>query len=87
MAAALTAKQLPRVLPRAAPRFNVPRVAVPAFARYNSTEGKVQGAVIGIDLGTTNSAVCVMEGKTPRVIENAEGIFFSFFLFFFYSRC
>jgi molecular chaperone DnaK len=29
--------------------------------------------VIGIDLGTTNSAVCVMEGKTPRVIENAEG--------------
>ena len=42
------------------------------FARYNSTE-KVQGTVIGIDLGTTNSAVCVMEGKTPRVIENAEG--------------
>jgi molecular chaperone DnaK len=36
----------------------------------------VQGPVIGIDLGTTNSAVCVMEGKTPRVIENAEGNFF-----------
>ncbi|KAI9143894.1 heat shock protein 70 family [Paraphysoderma sedebokerense] len=34
---------------------------------------KVQGAVIGIDLGTTNSCVAVMEGKTPRVIENAEG--------------
>ncbi|XP_044389351.1 heat shock 70 kDa protein, mitochondrial [Triticum aestivum] len=29
--------------------------------------------VIGIDLGTTNSCVSVMEGKTPRVIENAEG--------------
>nr|QBB20006.1 heat shock protein hsp70-C2 [Ettlia sp. YC001] len=29
--------------------------------------------VIGIDLGTTNSCVAVMEGKTPRVIENAEG--------------
>ncbi|KAI5854148.1 chaperone DnaK [Tricharina praecox] len=55
------------------PRLNVVRTAVPAFARFNSTEGKVQGAVIGIDLGTTNSAVCVMEGKTPRVIENAEG--------------
>lgn len=29
--------------------------------------------VIGIDLGTTNSCVAVMEGKEPRVIENAEG--------------
>src|ERR1700733_2604380 len=31
------------------------------------------GPVIGIDLGTTNSCVSVMEGKTSRVIENAEG--------------
>lgn len=29
--------------------------------------------VIGIDLGTTNSCVAVMEGKVPRVIENSEG--------------
>jgi molecular chaperone DnaK len=29
--------------------------------------------VIGIDLGTTNSCVAIMEGKEPRVIENAEG--------------
>lgn len=31
------------------------------------------GEVIGIDLGTTNSCVSVMEGKNPKVIENAEG--------------
>lgn len=36
-----------------------------------STE--VKGTVIGIDLGTTNSCVSVMEGKNPRVIENSEG--------------
>lgn len=29
--------------------------------------------MIGIDLGTTNSCVAIMEGKNPRVIENAEG--------------
>ena len=31
------------------------------------------GRIIGIDLGTTNSCVSVMEGNTPRVIENSEG--------------
>ena len=30
--------------------------------------------VIGIDLGTTNSCVCVMEGKESKVIPNAEGV-------------
>jgi len=33
----------------------------------------VRGAVIGVDLGTTNSCVAIMEGKAAKVIENAEG--------------
>ncbi|GBE62792.1 heat shock protein [Babesia ovata] len=35
---------------------------------------KVQGDVVGIDLGTTNSCVAVMEGSHPKVIENSEGM-------------
>ncbi|RPB11368.1 putative mitochondrial Hsp70 chaperone [Morchella conica CCBAS932] len=71
--------RIARVAPRAAPslrsfvRPNVTRPTLSAFSRFNSSEPKVQGQVIGIDLGTTNSAVSVMEGKVPRVIENAEG--------------
>jgi len=30
--------------------------------------------IIGIDLGTTNSCVAIMDGKNPKVIENAEGL-------------
>ncbi|KAH7552313.1 hypothetical protein BM1_09175 [Bipolaris maydis] len=64
-------------LPRAAsaarrtPAFRAPAM----FARGYAEGGdeKVKGSVIGIDLGTTNSAVAVMEGKVPRIIENSEG--------------
>ncbi len=42
--------------------------------RITRTESaEVMAKVIGIDLGTTNSCVSVMEGTTPKVIENAEG--------------
>jgi len=36
-------------------------------------KGKLTGDVVGIDLGTTNSCVAIMEGSEPRVLENAEG--------------
>mmetsp|Transcript_15047 Transcript_15047/g.25763 ORF Transcript_15047/g.25763 Transcript_15047/m.25763 type:complete len:669 (-) Transcript_15047:408-2414(-) len=46
------------------------------LGRHFSSSGinrAVSGDVIGIDLGTTNSCVAIMEGSNPRVIENAEG--------------
>ena len=44
----------------------------PASAAFYSS-GKASGPVIGVDLGTTNSCVAIMEGKASRVIENSEG--------------
>jgi len=35
--------------------------------------GQVMGKVIGIDLGTTNSCVAIMEGASAKVVENSEG--------------
>lgn len=45
----------------------------PVMRAASSKAGSIKGDVIGIDLGTTNSCVAVMEGANPRVIENAEG--------------
>lgn len=53
------------------PLTNLTTVHRPVYSRNMSS--KVQGAVIGIDLGTTNSCVAIMEGSQPRVIENSEG--------------
>ena len=46
------------------------------FFRNSITAGfcsKKKGSVIGIDLGTTNSCVAIMEGNNAKVIQNAEG--------------
>ncbi|KAG0708612.1 heat shock protein [Suillus ampliporus] len=47
--------------------------AIPRSLIARNMNSKVSGPVVGIDLGTTNSCVSVMEGKTARVIENSEG--------------
>jgi molecular chaperone DnaK len=47
------------------------RLGLSAASRHLSD--KASGPVIGIDLGTTNSCVAVIEGDRPHVIENSEG--------------
>jgi molecular chaperone DnaK len=37
------------------------------------SRGQIMGKVIGIDLGTTNSCVAIMEGANAKVVENSEG--------------
>eukprot|EP01134_Creolimax_fragrantissima_P000823 CFRG0823T1 len=49
------------------------RSTIPATSILARCYSEVRGAVIGIDLGTTNSCVAVMDGKESRVIENSEG--------------
>jgi molecular chaperone DnaK len=41
--------------------------------RQSESVGGIMSKVIGIDLGTTNSCVAVIEGDTPTVITNSEG--------------
>merc|ERR1719440_862298 len=50
------------------------RRAVPLVRGLRTSAARRQGEIVGIDLGTTNSCVAVMEGAQPKVIENAEGM-------------
>jgi molecular chaperone DnaK len=54
--------------------FPLGEPAVPLWAAVSANFNEaLMSKVIGIDLGTTNSCVAVMEGKTAKVIENSEG--------------
>ena len=46
---------------------------LPSTQIPQSRKQTVMGKIIGIDLGTTNSVVAIMEGKEPKVIANEEG--------------
>jgi len=76
------ARQVTRTLAQSSPRFaginQSPVQAAFLAQKYDVQQHRfksdtVKGAVIGVDLGTTNSCVAVMEGKAAKVIENAEG--------------
>lgn len=68
-------------VPRATSTFRSSAYRAPLTSQFrrgyaedtNASGEKVKGPIIGIDLGTTNSAVAVMEGQQPRIIENSEG--------------
>ena len=74
--------QRPRAAARAGHGFERPRAvdrrddASPSDGQANLFAFRrklTMGKIIGIDLGTTNSCVAIMEGGTPKVIENSEG--------------
>ncbi|KAJ3748578.1 heat shock protein 70 family [Lentinula detonsa] len=65
----LAARNLRFAATRAGPYAGLPRSLI-----ARNMNSKVNGPVVGIDLGTTNSCVSVMQGKDSLVIENSEGV-------------
>src|SRR3979411_712342 len=55
------------------PIYSYEELLQPCSVNSIQTGGPKMGKIIGIDLGTTNSVVAVMEGGEPKVIPNEEG--------------
>src|SRR5437763_17077176 len=56
------------------PLEDFPRSAITPLRFLRTNRSRTQmGKTIGIDLGTTNSCMAVLEGGEPTVVENAEG--------------
>jgi len=55
-------------------KLPIRRIFPSPLRHYSSNAKSVGGPAVGIDLGTTNSCVAVLEGSQPRVIENSEGM-------------
>ena len=49
------------------------RIIRPAMVKVNEWSDENNNKIIGIDLGTTNSVVSIMEGGEAKVIPNADG--------------
>jgi len=54
--------------------WHMKRAALAPRAASTRSMSNITGSVIGIDLGTTNSCVAIMDGAAARVIENVEGM-------------
>src|ERR1700678_2498856 len=54
-------------------RGSIPSDDLRSLSTTKGKESPTMGKTIGIDLGTTNSCMAVLEGGEPTVIENAEG--------------
>ncbi|CAM9252387.1 unnamed protein product [Ascophyllum nodosum] len=72
LASSIAKRQLSKVRGAASPATPLCAAATAAVRRGLSSKGPA-GDIIGIDLGTTNSCVAIMEGRNARVIENTEG--------------
>jgi len=70
----MSLSRMMRVAPAAAPAVRSAGAHRGFLSATACRLNKAKGDVIGIDLGTTNSCVAIMDGGTAKVLENSEGM-------------